>query len=182
MNHCSSCGARVVQRVPDGDNRERHVCATCGEIHYQNPKLVSGCVPAWDDRVLLCRRAIEPRYGYWTLPAGFMELGETLSDAAVRETWEEARAAVHVDALFAIVDVPGPGQVHVMYRGQLKAEKFAPGEESLEVALFQESEIPWDDLAFPSVRFTLERYFSDRSSGTFSVHTTSVGRWGPDKG
>ena len=177
MNHCSSCGEPVERTIPAGDNRERHVCTRCGWIHYQNPKLVSGCVPAWGDQVLLCLRAIEPRRGFWTLPAGFMELGETLEQAAMREAQEEACATVRIDGLFAVIDVPGPGQVHVMFRGRLATPEFAIGNESLEVRLFHEADIPRDDLAFPSVRFTLERFFEDRTTGTYAVHTTAVGRW-----
>ena len=152
MNYCSSCGQTVTKAVPEGDNRPRAVCTACGTIHYVNPKLVVGCVPVHEGQILLCRRAIEPRRGYWTVPAGFMELGETLGEAALRETWEEALAQVELGALFSIVDVLQAGQVHVFFRGRLLKPEFGAGSETLETRLFSPEEIPWSDLAFPSIR------------------------------
>jgi len=145
-------------------------------IHYKNPLLVLGCVPQWQDKILLCRRAIEPRRGFWTVPAGFMENGETMQGAAARECYEEALAIVEVGSLLAVVNVTHAGQVHVMFRAQLKAPEFAPGPESLEVGLYAESEIPWGELAFPSGEFTLRRYFADRATGREDHHFTELTR------
>lgn len=160
MKYCSSCGSLVKEKIPDGDNRLRWVCDQCDAIHYQNPKIVVGCVPERDGRVLLCRRAIEPRYGFWTVPAGFMELGETMVQGAARETREEACAEVEIGRLFASVDVIQAGQVHVFFTGTLLGD-FAAGHESLEAALFSEQEIPWDRIAFRSGKFALRKYFAD---------------------
>ena len=164
MQYCSSCGANVEFRIPEGDDRERHVCHNCGTIHYINPRIVAGTIPVWEDRILLCRRAIEPRYGFWTLPAGFMENGETTTEAAIRETLEEAEARVDLDGLYTVLNVPHIDQVHMYFRARLIDGQFGPGAESLETALFRESEIPWDELAFPTVTETLNRYFRDRSA------------------
>lgn len=174
MNFCSNCGARVVLRIPAGDNRERFVCERCDTIHYQNPKIVAGCIPEWDDRILLCRRAIEPRYGLWTLPAGFMENDETVAEAAARETLEEARAHVRDLELYAVFSLPHINQVYVMYRGRLDPPEFAPGPESLEVRLVREEEVPWEALAFPVIAETLRRYFADRRAGRFGVHEAAI--------
>nr|VFJ50917.1 MAG: ADP-ribose pyrophosphatase YjhB, NUDIX family [Candidatus Kentron sp. FW]VFJ51017.1 MAG: ADP-ribose pyrophosphatase YjhB, NUDIX family [Candidatus Kentron sp. FW] len=157
-------------RVPAHDNRARYVCDACDTIHYVNPKIVTGCIPEFDDRILLCRRAIGPRYGYWTLPAGFMEMGETTVEAAIRETREEARATVEVSSLFALFSIPHISQVYIMFRARLLREEYHPGPESLEVALFREEDIPWSELAFPVISRTLECYFSDKRGGTFQVH------------
>jgi len=165
MNFCSHCGQPVTLRIPDGDTLPRHVCDACGTIHYQNPKIVTGCIPEWEDRLLLCRRAIEPRRGLWTLPAGFMENGETTAEGAARETLEEALARVEIDRLYALFNIPHINQVYLMFRARLLDLEFAPGPESLEVALFREDEIPWQELAFPVVKETLERYFRDRAHG-----------------
>lgn len=170
IEHCPACGARVDHRIPADDNRERAVCSACGIVHYQNPLLVVGTVPVWGDRVLLCKRAIEPRRGYWTLPAGFLELGESTSDGAVRETVEEAGARVRIGPLFTVLNVVRVGQVHLFYRATLDDEQFAPGVESLEAKLFDEASIPWDDLAFRTVSRTLKHYFEDRTQGTFETH------------
>lgn len=178
MNHCSNCGGQVVQGIPAGDNRERHVCPQCSRVHYQNPKLVAGCVPQWKGDVLLCRRAIEPRRNYWTVPAGYLELGESLPQAAAREAREEACAEVRIGRLFAMIDVVQAGQVHVMYSAHLVDGGFDVGEESLEVGLFGPEQIPWQDLAFPSVRFTLERFVAeppDHTDETGPVHTIALG-------
>lgn len=176
MKFCSECGAPVAQHIPSGDNRPRFVCAACHTIHYQNPKVVAGCIPEWEGKILLCKRAIEPRYGLWTLPAGFMENDETTIEAAMRETWEEAAAPVYIDSLYALFNLPHINQVYVMFRGRLKRLEFAPGSESLEVALYAEADIPWDDLAFPVVRETLKLYFADRRAGTFRQHLGDITR------
>jgi ADP-ribose pyrophosphatase YjhB (NUDIX family) len=171
MKYCSACGATVTYRIPAGDNRLRFVCDSCETIHYQNPKIVAGVLPTWGEKVLLCRRAIAPRYGLWTLPAGFMENGETTEQAAARETREEANAQVGDLQLYTVVSLPHVSQVYMIYRGELLAEDaFAPGVESLEVRLFSEAEVPWEALAFQTVRKTLEHFFHDRNQGVFPVH------------
>jgi len=174
MNFCSSCGARVALRIPDGDHLERHVCPACSTIHYENPKLVAGCVPEYDGRILLCRRAIEPRRGYWTIPAGFMENEETLQQAAARECWEEALARVEIGSLCAIVHVLHAHQVHVMFRAILAEPSYGVGVESLEVMLCAEAEIPWPEIAFPSVAFALRKYLEDRSAAAQGLHFTTI--------
>ena len=163
MNYCSKCGASVSRKTPANDTHERWVCDGCNTIHYQNPLVVVGCVAERNGKVLLCKRAIEPRYGYWTLPAGFMELGETLAGGAARETLEEACATVELGPLFASVDVIHAGQVHFFFKGKLIGD-YGIGEESLEVGLYSEDEIPWDQIAFQSVEFALRKYFEDRGN------------------
>jgi ADP-ribose pyrophosphatase YjhB (NUDIX family) len=180
MKYCSNCGGRVAHRIPRGDNRPRYVCDNCETIHYHNPKIVTGCLPIWQDRILMCRRAIEPRYGLWTLPAGFMENGETTAQAAVRETAEEACARVDIDDLFAMISLPHIDQVYVMYRARLKDPGFDPGAESLEVRLMKEEEIPWDRLAFPVITETLKLYYSDRATGRFRIHCADMLRLSAD--
>ena len=174
MKHCSSCGAPVTRRVPEGDNRERYVCAACDAVHYQNPLIVVGCVPERDGKILLCKRSIEPRYGFWTVPAGFMELGETLEQGAARETMEEACAEVRIGRLFATVDVIDAGQVHFFFTAELLGSHSA-GEETLETRLFSEHEVPWDEIAFRSGVYALRKYFDDggRNRG---VHRHEVRR------
>ena len=174
MIYCSNCGARVVEKVPAGDDRTRFVCETCATIHYQNPKIVAGCIPEWDGRLLLCRRAIEPRLGLWTLPAGFMENLETTEQAAARETWEEARARVVDMSLYGVFSIPHISQVYMMFRARLQDEEYAPGPESLDVRLFEEHEIPWGELAFPVVRLTLEKYYQDIRGDGFPVHVENI--------
>lgn len=174
MNFCSACGAPVVLQIPPGDTLPRHVCKRCGCIHYQNPKLVVGAIPEWEDRVLLCRRAIEPRLGKWTLPAGFMENKETTAEAAARETLEEAGARIEVGRVFTLINIAHISQVHLVYRARLLDLDFAPGEESLEVALFTEDEIPWGEIAFRSIALTLKRYFEDRRAGRFGFHAEDL--------
>lgn len=169
MKFCSQCGYPVSQRIPEGDNRPRYVCGHCHAIHYQNPRIVAGCLPVWQQQVLLCRRAIEPRRGYWTLPAGFMENGETLEQAAVRETWEEACARVRDLKLYTLFDLPHINQVYLFFRAELVGPNFAAGDESLEVRLFDECDIPWSELAFPTVGRTLECYFADRREHRYPV-------------
>ena len=174
MKFCANCGAAVVQRVPPGDSLPRWVCDNCGEIHYQNPKLVVGTIPEHEGRVLLCRRAIEPRYGYWTLPAGFMENDETAWQAALRETLEEAGATVELAEPFSLISVPRVNQVHLFYRARLLDLDFKPGEETLEVAMFDEAGLPWNDIAFRTVGRTLKLWLSDRQAGTFTFHAEDI--------
>ncbi len=174
MKFCSNCGASVESRIPPGDSLPRHVCDQCGTIHYQNPKVVVGALAQWEDRILLCRRAIEPRRGFWTLPAGFMENCETTADAARRETLEEARARIEVGELYTLIDVPHISQVHLVFRARLLDLDFSPGEESLQVALFREEDIPWDDIAFRTIAMTLRHFFADRRRGHWSFLRDSV--------
>lgn len=174
MNFCSHCGAAVEFRIPPGDTLPRHVCVQCGTIHYQNPKLVVGALAQWEDRVLLCRRAIEPRRGFWTLPAGFMENDETTAQAAVRETAEEACARIEVGELYTMIDVPYISQVHLVYRARLLDLDFSAGAESLEVALLRENEIPWDQIAFRTIGMTLRYFFDDRRRGNWPFHCASL--------
>lgn len=176
MNYCSQCGGEIGIQVPAGDNRPRHVCTRCGAVHYQNPKIVVGCIPEWEDRILLCRRAIEPRYGLWTLPAGFMERGETVQTGAARETLEEANARVAVGELYSLFNLPHIDQVYMIFRGRLLDLDFSAGDESLEVQLFGEQEIPWAELAFPVVRETLSLYFQDRGAGTLRLRAGDIVR------
>jgi ADP-ribose pyrophosphatase YjhB (NUDIX family) len=176
MNYCSHCGAPVELRVPPGDHLPRHVCNACGTIHYENPRLVVGCVPEHAGKILLCRRAIEPRLGYWTVPAGFMENGETLQQAAARESHEEALARVDIGSLLAVVHVLHARQVHVFFRAVLRSPEYGAGSESLEVALVAPAEIPWDELAFPSTEFALKRYLEDRGSPGEPHHFTTIDR------
>ena len=174
MKFCPTCAAPLARRVPPGDSLPRDLCDACGSIHYQNPKLVVGCVPEWEDRILLCRRAIEPRYGYWTLPAGFMENGETTGQGAVRETLEEAGARVELQAPFSMISVPYVNQVHLFFRARLLDLEFKPGDESLEVALFEEARVPWKDIAFRTVGLTLKHWFADRTHGAFGFHAEDI--------
>ena len=180
MNYCSHCGALVSLKVPPGDNLPRHVCDRCGTIHYQNPKVVVGALATWDDKILMCKRAIEPRYGCWTLPAGFMENNETCGEGAVRETLEEAGARIELGPMFTFVDLPHISQVHIIYRARVIDLDFKPGEESLEAALLSEEEIPWNEIAFRSVMYTLKAFFEDRRRGSFDLHTTSLSIPVPD--
>ncbi|MBP8926531.1 MAG: NUDIX hydrolase [Pseudomonadales bacterium] len=171
MKFCSSCGRELARRVPVNDDRERLVCDHCATVHYQNPRVVVGCLPIWEERVLLCRRAIAPRRGYWTLPAGFMENSESTLEGALRETWEEARARVTGESLYTIFDLPHISQVYVFYRARLSALEYSAGPESSAVELFAEDEIPWGELAFPVINVTLERFFEDRQRGEYPVHS-----------
>ena len=174
IRHCRACGSAVTYRVPTDDSRERAVCGSCQHIDYENPLNVVGTVPVWEDSVLLCRRNIEPRHGFWTLPAGFMELGESTEAGAVRETDEEAGARIVVEGLFTVLNVVRVGQVHFFYRARLEDTRFAPGPETIEARLFREDEVPWDELAFRTVRLTLERYFADRKAGAFGIHCVDI--------
>lgn len=178
LNYCRVCGTTVVYRLPDdGDTKERAVCSACSLVHYENPLNVVGTVPVWGDdgaQVLLCKRNIEPCRGKWTLPAGFMELGETTAQGAARETDEEAGAQFEIQGLFSVMNVVRAGQVHLYYRARLLSAEFNPGHETMEARLFTESEIPWDEVAFKTVQTTLERYFEDRRKGQFGVHVIDI--------
>lgn len=183
MKFCSECAQPVTLQIPPDDNRPRYVCASCGTIHYQNPKMVVGSIPVWEQegelRVLLCKRAIEPRYGYWTLPAGFMENNETTTDAAQRETLEEAGARIELHELFSLLNVPHVHQVHMFYRARLLDLDYQAGTESLEVKLFAEAEIPWDEIAFPTVAHTLKYFLADHArvkshGGSFGFHSRDI--------
>lgn len=178
LKHCRVCGNAVVYRLPDdGDTRQRAVCPSCQTVHYDNPLNVVGTVPVWGDdgsHVLLCKRNIEPRRGKWTLPAGFMELGETTAQGAARETVEEAGAQFEMQALFAVMNVVRVGQVHLFYRAKLLATDFDPGHETMEARLFSEADIPWEEIAFKTVKETLEHYFADRRAGSFGFHAIDI--------
>jgi ADP-ribose pyrophosphatase YjhB (NUDIX family) len=175
IQHCKQCGTAVVYRVPDdGDTKERAVCPNCDTIHYENPLNVVGTVPHWGDKVLLCKRNIEPRFGKWTLPAGFMELNETTAEGAARETDEEAGAQFEMEGLFTLLNVARVGQVHLFYRARLLSDQFKPGTETIEAQLFSEDEIPWDEIAFRTVKETLERYFADRRAGHYGFHHIDI--------
>lgn len=169
LKYCSDCGAKVTHRIPEADDRLRFVCDHCGIIHYQNPKIVVGSLPVWEDKVLLCKRAIEPQYGLWTLPAGFMENGESTLAGAERETFEEAGATFKNPHLYRLFDIPFINQVYLFYRAELVAPEFSPGVESLETRLFAEQEIPWEELAFPVIHDVLQEFFADRETGEFPV-------------
>jgi len=175
IKHCRQCGTAVQHRMPDdGDTKVRAVCPACHTIHYINPLNVVGTIPVWDDQVLLCKRNIEPRKGKWTLPAGFMELGETTAEGAARETVEEAGAQFEMHALFSLINVARVGQVHLFYRATLLSPEFAPGTETQEALLFAEADIPWDEIAFRTVKETLEHFFADRRAGHFGFHTLDI--------
>lgn len=185
MKFCSECAHPVAQAIPAGDNRLRYVCGHCATVHYENPKMVLGSIPVWEAdgelKVLLCKRAIEPRLGYWTLPAGFMENNETTAEAALRETVEEAGAHITLGPLFTLLNVARVHQVHMFYLATLTDLDFAPGEESLDVQMFREADIPWDDLAFPTTRTTLELFFADRArmregAAGYGFHTLDINR------
>jgi ADP-ribose/FAD diphosphatase len=176
MQFCSGCGQSIERRIPTGEDRERHICGACGVIHYQNPKMVVGCVIEHGGRILLCKRAIEPRRGYWTVPAGYLELGESAMAGAIRETREEARAEVRIVAPYAHFDVPHIGQAYIIYRAVLENERFSPGPESLEVDLVAPQAIPWDQLAFPVVRHALELLLDDIAVGRFRTHHAALVR------
>ncbi len=175
IRHCRACGTTVEYRVPADDNRERAVCPACGTIHYENPLNVVGTVPVWEERVLLCKRAIEPRRGLWTLPAGFLELGETTAEGALRETDEEAGAQIRIGPLFSVLNVVRVGQVHLFYLATMTSPALNPGTETLEARLFREDEVPWDAIAFRTVRETLRFFFADRQRGQFGLHCADIG-------
>ncbi len=174
IKHCRACGGPVVYRTPAEDNRDRATCTACETIHYENPVNVVGTLPVWEDKVLLCRRAIEPRHGLWTLPAGFMELGETTEQGAIRETIEEAGANIALDGLFSMINVVRVGQIHLFYRARMLDTKLDPGPETIEAGLFTQAEVPWDEIAFRTTRKTLECFFEDRRAGAFGVHFDDI--------
>jgi ADP-ribose pyrophosphatase YjhB (NUDIX family) len=172
--YCPLCGHTTISRVPPADNRLRECCDHCGAVHYVNPRPVVGTIPVWGDQVLLCKRAIEPRFGKWTLPAGFMEVDETTAEGAIRETLEEAGARIKLGPLFSMIDVPHVQQVHIFFQAQLIDEAFHAGAESLEVRLFREHEVPWEEIAFRTVSTTLQLYFADRVRGQFGTYTRAI--------
>ena len=174
IKHCKTCGATAHYRVPKDDNRERAICSACETIHYENPLNVVGTLPVWQDQVLLCRRNIEPRFGLWTLPAGFLELGESAADGALRETVEESGARVEMQALFTLLNVVRVGQIHLFYRARMLDTHLDPGPETIEARLFREDEVPWDEIAFRTVRETLRCFFEDRRRGSFEFHTSDI--------
>jgi len=176
MNHCGHCGESLTRGVPPGDDRERFICPSCGRIHYQNPRMVVGCIPLWQDRLLLCRRAIEPRYGTWTLPAGFLENGESVEEGARREMTEEARASALDLQPYGLYNIRRVDQVYLIFIAKLASGEFGAGEETLEARLYEEAAVPWDDLAFPVVEMTLKRYYQDARRGTFPFHIDDVTR------
>jgi ADP-ribose pyrophosphatase YjhB (NUDIX family) len=173
---CCYCGNKTLIATPSGDHLPRRVCPACEAVHYENPRLVVGCVPEHEGRILICRRAIEPRLGYWTVPAGFMENGETLEAGAARECFEEALASVEIGSLLALVNIPEARQVHVFFRARLTKSAFGAGQESLETQLVAADEIPWDEIAFPSTRFALEHYLADHAAGVELHHLTTLAR------
>ncbi len=174
IKHCRACGAQAHYRVPVDDNRERAVCSACDTIHYENPLNVVGTLPVWGDQVLLCMRNIEPRKGKWTLPAGFMELGESSAAGALRETVEEAGARIELEGLFSLLNVVRVGQIHMFYRARMLDTHLDPGPETIEARLFREDEVPWDEIAFRTVRETLQRFFEDRRRGSFGLHMADI--------
>lgn len=179
MKFCPDCGAPTRFAVPEGDDRKRNICTANGDIFYDNPRNVAGCVIEYEGKILLCKRNIAPRFGFWTLPAGFLELGETIAEGAARETQEEACAEARLDGLYTLIDIPHIGQAHLFYRAHLATPEFAPGPESSAVALVAEQDIPWSQLAFPSVLRTLQLYFADRTAGAFTLHDETIrqGDW-----
>lgn len=176
MKFCSSCSATLILRIPEGDTLPRFICSTCHTIHYQNPKMIVGCIPEWEGKILLCRRAIAPRQGKWTMPAGFMENNETLAQAAARETLEEANARVEIGDLYAVYSLPHISQVYLLFRARLLDLDFFPGIESLEVRLFDEHDIPWDEIAFRVIHDPLKRYLEERSQGSIRFHLGVIDR------
>ena len=177
MNYCPVCGSSEISlKIPDGDNRERYVCSNCGTIHYSNPNVVVGTIPCYEDKILLCKRGIEPRYGLWTLPAGFLENGESLSDGAKRETKEETQADVEMGMIYSIFNIPQINQIYVIHLAKLRDLNFGPTSESLEVKLFKEDEIPYEELAFPFVPKTIEHYYQCLEKDSFTLHTEDIVR------
>lgn len=174
MNYCAQCGHKVELRIPHGDHVQRHVCPSCGTIHYRNPKVIVGCIPEWEDRILMCRRAIEPRLGKWTFPAGFLELGETSGQGAAREALEEANVEVEIGELFVVINVPYVSQVYMIHRARMKAPRFGPTVESSEVVLMREDELPWEDIAFPTLWHSLKFFLADRVSGQRGIHALDL--------
>ena len=176
MKFCSECGKTVTWRIPSGEDRKRHVCNSCDTIHYQNPRVITGCLPIYQDKILLCKRAIEPRLGLWTSPAGFLENGETSEEGAIRESWEEARTNLRINHLYTLFNLPHVNQLYFFYHATMTDMKFSAGPESLTVALFRENEIPWDSLAFAVVERTLQYYFNDKKTGDFMFRTEVINK------
>ena len=176
MKFCSECGHTVTHRIPEGDNLPRHICEQCDTIHYQNPKIVVGTLPVWKNQILLCKRAIEPCYGLWTLPAGFMENSETLEQGALRESREEANASLELENIYSIISLPHINQVYILYRAKLLDLNFSAGTESLDVRLFNEEDIPWQQLAFKTIEYTLKHYFEERKAGHFTVLNSVINK------
>ena len=174
MKYCSNCGSELSHRIPENDDRPRFICDSCEIVHYENPKMVVGSIPIWKDRILFCRRAIEPRYGKWTIPAGFLENGETVEEGAKRETYEEAGATIGGLKPYGIYNLTFISQVYLIFRARLLEPDYSAGYESLEVRLFKDHEVPWDDLAFPVIRKTLQHYFDDIKTGSFSFHMGDI--------
>jgi ADP-ribose pyrophosphatase YjhB (NUDIX family) len=177
--YCSHCGQPTAFVIPEGDHLPRHVCQACGIVHYENPRIVVGCVAEHAGQILICRRAIEPRRGYWTIPAGFMENAETLEAGAARECHEEALARVSIDSLLAVINIPEAHQVHIFFRASLLDGTFGAGPESLESKLVTAGQIPWEEIAFPSTRYALEQYLADRAAGSDRPHLTTLARRHP---
>ena len=176
MNYCIKCAAPLTSRIPEGDDRPRFVCEACETIHYENPKMVVACIAEWEDSILFCRRAIEPQYGKWTIPGGFLENGETVAEGAKRETFEEARARVTDERPYALYNLTFINQIYLIFRAALVDLDFSPGEETLEVRLFRKNEIPWEEIAFPVIRETLRQYFKDAPAGVFPFYMGSIAR------
>ena len=174
INYCSNCGKEVSYGIPPGDDHERYYCKSCGHVHYQNPRMVVGTLPEYDGRILMCRRAIDPCYGLWTLPAGYLENGETVTDGAIRETREEACADITNLSAYALYSIPHINQVYMVFRARLLNENFRAGEESMEVRLYEEKDIDWKEIAFPSIRESMRLYFEDRRAGDFSLHMGTI--------
>ena len=174
MKFCQACGSEVELIVPDKDDRKRHVCMTCNEVHYLNPRIIVCTLPCFENKVLLCKRSIEPRYGYWTVPGGFMENDETIHEGAIRETLEEACARIELHELYSYFSLPHINQAHFFFRSTLTDLEFAAGEESLEVGLFSEHEIPWEEIAFIPVAETLKHYFNDLKAGFFTLRSADI--------
>ncbi len=174
MNYCSHCAAPVTSFIPHSDNRPRYICTACGLIHYQNPKMVVGCIPLWDNRILLCKRNIEPRKGFWTLPAGYLECDETTEEGARRETCEETGARVVGLQPYRLFDIVHIGQIYLMFIGRLQGPEFHATEESMDVRLFEQEDIPWSSLAFPVIEKTLDHYCQDRRKNDFSFRLDSI--------
>lgn len=174
MKYCSDCGAIVEHKIPPGDHVPRAVCPACGAVHYRNPKVIVGCIPEWGDRILMCKRAIEPRLGRWTFPAGFLEQHESSGQGAAREALEESRAVVEIGELFVVINVPYVSQVYIVHRAQMKMPQFGPTAESSEVVLMREEEIPWDEIAFPTIWHSLKFFYADRKAGRKDFHTLDL--------
>lgn len=178
-HYCSRCGQLTAFVIPEGDHLPRHVCRSCGIVHYENPRIVVGCVAEHEGLILICRRAIDPRHGFWTIPAGFMENGETLEAGAARECQEEALARVSIDSLLALINIPEAHQVHIFFRARMLDGAFGAGPESLESRLVTAEQIPWDEIAFPSTRYALERFLQDRADGNDRPHLITLARRHP---